>query len=99
MKTNNYKLNKAREAAKYNDILRETQSITASVDEWTKAVLHNTIGNTLEISGKSHIDDINIIYNSEQDKEASKNNNLGLSKILEQVIDDILDSKTNNDEE
>ena len=77
----------------------ENEYKTIKVNKWEKIIFNRFVGNTLIIGGKILIDDISIMYDSDLDQDPTKNDNVGLSKILEQVIDDILESKTNNEDE
>ncbi len=64
---------------------------------WQKIIPKQLNTTSLKISGPIYIEDIQINYDSELDTEGSAKENFGLAKILEQVIDEILD-KTPMDE-
>ena len=44
------------------------------------------------------IEDISILYDSDLDTEGSNNDNFGLSKVLEQIIEEMLDKTPMEDE-
>lgn len=69
----------------------------AITDKWQKIIPKQINTTSLKISGPVYIDDIQVNYDSELDTEGTDKENFGLAKILEQVIDEILD-KTPIDE-
>lgn len=64
------------------------------IDKWIKITLDTSETFTdLILKGSFAYDDINISYDSDLDSERSDNDNIGLAKILEEVIEDILEKK------
>lgn len=59
-------------------------------DKWKKINVERKAVKSFIIDGPVLIDDISINYDSDNDDDVSKNNNTGISKIIEEVIDDLL---------
>lgn len=76
------------------------RKIYANNDTWTK-LDGEPIMNVMDIEfqGLGLVDDISIMYDSDLDAEPNANNQVGLAKILEQVIDEILEKKIEKDGE
>jgi hypothetical protein len=77
---------------------RHSQTFDLSADSWTKITPKQQNTNILTITSGVMIEDIAILYDSDLDTEGSSNENFGLAKVLEQIIEEMLDKTPMEDE-
>ena len=68
------------------------------VNNWTNIYLKNVLIDTIQLPIDFHYDDINISHDSQNDEDSDSKENPYLAKLLQTVIDEIIDKKNNADE-
>jgi hypothetical protein len=81
-----------------SDNIAHKVSRPIAFDSWVKFDLKNILISELVIEGRYLIDDISIMYDSDLDNQVNSKDQIGLAKILEQVIDDILEKNVEQDD-